>query len=77
MALANPLWGSPRIHGELLKLGFDVSQRSVARLSPRRPKPPSQTWRTFLQNHIADLVTVDFPVAGAGRHRGTNFRDRR
>src|SRR5467141_3763979 len=48
MALANPLWGAPRIHGELLKLGFDVSQRTVARLMPRRPKPPSQTWRTFL-----------------------------
>src|SRR3989441_1332517 len=41
MALANPLWGAPRIHGELLKLGFDISQRSVARLMPRRPKPPS------------------------------------
>ncbi len=50
MALANPLWGSPRIHGELLKLGFEVSQRTVARLMPRRPKSPSQTWRTFLQN---------------------------
>src|SRR6266481_6981230 len=60
MALANPLWGAPRIHGELLKLGFDVSQCTVARLMPRRPKPPSQTWRTFLQNHVADLVSVDF-----------------
>jgi hypothetical protein len=55
IALANPLWGAPRIHGELLKLGFDISQRSVARLMPRRPKPPSQTWRTFLENHLADL----------------------
>jgi putative transposase len=62
MALANPLWGSPRIHGELLKLGFEVSQRSVARLMPHRPKSPSQTWRTFLQNHLADLVSVDFFV---------------
>src|SRR6266849_1281896 len=43
MALANPLWGSPRIHGELLKLGFELSQRSVARLIPRRPKSPSET----------------------------------
>src|SRR5207237_2840995 len=60
MALANPLWGAPRIHGELLKLGFDVSQRTVARRMPRRPKSPSQTWRTFLQNHVADLVSVDF-----------------
>jgi putative transposase len=62
MALANPLWGAPRIHGELLKLGLDVSQRTVARLMPRRPKLPSQTWRTFLQNHLADLVSVDFFV---------------
>jgi transposase InsO family protein len=62
MALANPLWGSPRIHGELLKLGFEVSQRTVARLMPRRPKSPSQTWRTFLKNHLADLVSVDFFV---------------
>jgi len=67
MALANPLWGAPRIHGELLKLGLDVSQRSVARLMPRRPKPPSQTWRTFLRNHLADLVSVDFFVDRVGR----------
>src|SRR5436853_6993568 len=60
MALANPLWGAPRICGELLKLGFDVSQRTVARLMPRRSKPSSQTWRTFLENHIADLVSIDF-----------------
>src|SRR5438270_507223 len=58
MALANPLWGAPRIHGELLKLGLDVSQRTVGRLMPRRAKPPSQTWRTFLENHVADLVSV-------------------
>jgi hypothetical protein len=69
MALANPLWGSPRIHGELLKLGFDVSQRSVARLMPRRPKPPSQTWRTFLHNHVADLVSVDFFVVATATFR--------
>src|SRR5712664_185480 len=62
MALANPLWGAPRIHGELLKLGLDVSQRTVGRLMPRRSKPPSQTWRAFLQNHLADLVSVDFFV---------------
>ena len=62
MALANPHWGAPRIHGELLKLGFDVSQRTVARLMPHRPRPPSQTWRTFLQNHLAELVSVDFFV---------------
>jgi transposase InsO family protein len=69
MALANPLWGAPRIRGELLKLGLDVSQRSVARLMPRRPKPPSQTWRTFLQNHVADLVSVDFFVVPTATFR--------
>jgi transposase InsO family protein len=69
MALANPLWGSPRIHGELLKLGFEVSQRTVARLMPRRPKSPSQTWRTFLKNHLADLVSVDFFVVPTATFR--------
>jgi hypothetical protein len=69
MALANPLWGAPRIHGELLKLGLDISQRTVARLMPRRPKPPSQTWRTFLQNHLADLVSVDFFVVPTATFR--------
>jgi hypothetical protein len=53
IAEANPLWGSPRIHGELLKLGIPISERTVARLMPN--KPPSQTWRTFLNNHLSDL----------------------
>jgi hypothetical protein len=53
----------------LLKLGFEVSQRSVARLMPRRPKSPSQTWRTFLQNHLADLVSVDFLVVPTATFR--------
>ena len=60
MAGANPLWGAPRIHGELLKLGFDVSERTVSRLMPRRRKPPSQSWRTFLKNHLGSTVAVDF-----------------
>ena len=60
MAVANPLWGAPRIHGELLKLGFDVSERTVSRLMPRRRKPPSQSWRTFLNNHLGSTVAVDF-----------------
>jgi Homeodomain-like domain len=51
MATANPLWGAPRIHAELLKLGIDVSERTVSRLMPKRRKPPSQTWRTFLYGH--------------------------
>jgi putative transposase len=60
MAGANPLWGAPRIHGELLKLGFGVSERTVSRLMPRRRKPPSQSWRTFLKNHLGSTVAVDF-----------------
>ena len=56
MAAANPLWGAPRIHGELLKLGIDIAERTVSRLIPKRRPEPSQTWRTFVANHIADLV---------------------
>src|SRR6267143_4620865 len=60
MAAANPLWGAPRIHGELLKLGIHVAERTVSRLLPKRRTPPSQTWRTFLTNHVRDLVSLDF-----------------
>jgi putative transposase len=60
MAVANPLWGAPRIHGELGKLGIEVSERTVSRLLRRRRRPPSQTWRTFLTNHVAALVSMDF-----------------
>ena len=61
MAEANPLWGAPRIHAELLKLGVDISERSVSRLMPARPrKPPSQTWRTFLDNHVGSIASIDF-----------------
>jgi transposase InsO family protein len=59
MATANPLWGAPRIHGELLKLGINISERSVSRLMPRRLQPPSQTWRTFLANHLNEIASVD------------------
>ena len=59
MAGANPLWGAPRIHGELAKLGLSVSERTVSRLMPRRRRPSSQTWRTFLQNHASALVALD------------------
>ena len=59
MATAN-MWGAPRIHGELLKLGIDVSEATVSKYMPRRRKPPSQTWRTFLDNHVQNLVSVDF-----------------
>jgi putative transposase len=60
MAAANPLWGAPRIHGELLKLGIEVAERTVSRLISKRPAPPFQTWRTFLTNHVQDLVSIDF-----------------
>src|SRR5439155_7505283 len=60
MAAANPLWGAPRIHGELLKLGLDVSERTVSRFIPKRRPQPSQTWGTFLANHVRDLVSLDF-----------------
>ena len=60
MAAANPLWGAPRIHGELRKLGIEVAERTVSRLMPKRPTPPSQTWRTFLTNPVQDLVSIDF-----------------
>ena len=62
MSQANPLWGAPRIHGELLKLGFDVSQATVGRYLPWRPKVPSPTWRSFLQNHMHDTAAVDMFV---------------
>ena len=60
LAAANPLWGAPRIHGELLKLGITVAVRTVSRLLPTRRTPPSQPWRTFLANHVRDLVSIDF-----------------
>ncbi len=60
MATANPYWGAPRIHGELLKLGMEVSERTVSRLMPKCRKPPSQTWKAFLNNHVQGLVSVDF-----------------
>ena len=70
MAQANSTWGAPRIHGELLKLGFAISQRTVGRLMPKGPrKPPSRTWRTFLDNHVKDLVSIDFFVVPTATFR--------
>jgi transposase InsO family protein len=63
MSLDNPLWGAPRIHGELLKLGFAVAQSSVAKYMGKRSGPPSQGWRTFLCNHAPDIAAMDFFVA--------------
>ncbi len=60
MSRENPIWGAPRIHGELLKLGIDIGETSVSKYMVRRRSPPSQTWRTFLANHLKSLVSVDF-----------------
>jgi putative transposase len=62
MSLANPRWGAPRIHGELLKLGIQISQTTVAKYMVWHRKPPSQNWRTFLKNHMQTLVSADFFV---------------
>jgi transposase InsO family protein len=62
MGVENPLWGAPRIHGELLKLGFEVAQSSVAKYMVKRRGPPSQEWRTFLSNHAPDIAAMDLFV---------------
>ena len=59
MSIENPLWGAPRIHGELLKLGFEVAQSSVAKYMVKRRVPPSQGWCTFLRNHAPDIAAMD------------------
>jgi putative transposase len=60
MSRENPIWGAPRIHGELLKLGIDIGETSVSKYMIRRRRPPSQTWKTFLENHVKSMVSVDF-----------------
>src|ERR1035437_10091047 len=62
MSIENPLWGAPRIHGELLKLGFKIAQSSVAKYMVKRRGPPSQEWRTFLCNHAPDIAAMDLFV---------------
>ena len=62
MSLENPLWGAPRLHGELLKLGFEIAQSSVAKYMVKRRRPPSQGWRTFLCNHAPDIAAMDLFV---------------
>ena len=60
MCCENPTWGAPRIRGELLKLGIDIGESSVSKYMVRCRKPRSQTWRTFLDNHLQQLVSIDF-----------------
>jgi transposase InsO family protein len=62
MSVENLLWGAPRIHGELLKLGFEIAQSSVAKYMVKRCGPPSQGWSTFLRNHAPDIAAMDFFV---------------
>jgi hypothetical protein len=62
MSIANPLWGAPRIHGELLKLGIDIGQTSVAKYTVKRRGPPSQGWKTFLHNHVDGIAAMDLFV---------------
>jgi transposase InsO family protein len=62
MSLANPFWGAPRIHGELLKLGIAVGQTTVAKYMARRRRPPSQGWKTFLRNHTDAIASIDMFV---------------
>ncbi|MBW8036527.1 MAG: hypothetical protein FVQ79_13100 [Planctomycetes bacterium] len=70
MAEENPLWGAPTIHGELLKLGINISERTVSKLIRKRtPKPPSQTWRTFIKNNMTEMVAMDFHVVPTIRFR--------
>ena len=60
--MENPLWGAPRVHGELLKLGFAVAQSSVAKYMVKRRGPPGQGWRTFLHNHVPEIAAMDLFV---------------
>jgi putative transposase len=69
MSRDNPLWGAPRVHGELLKLGIEVSQATVGRYLPRRSKAPSPTWRSFLRNHMTVIVAVDMFVVATATFR--------
>jgi putative transposase len=69
MAAANPLWGAPRIQGELLKLGIDVAERTVSRLMPSVVPSPLRIWRTFIANHVQDLVSIDFFTVPTARLR--------
>jgi transposase InsO family protein len=62
MSVDNPLWGAPRIHGELLKLGFEVAQSTVAKYMIKRSRPPGQSWWTFLRNHAPEIAAMDLFV---------------
>jgi hypothetical protein len=67
MSRNNPLWGAPRIHGELLTLGIDIGETSVSKYMVRNRKPPSQSWKTFVNNRLTTLVSVDFFIVPTKR----------
>jgi hypothetical protein len=69
MAIANPLWRAPRIHGGLKMLGITISERTVSRILRSVPRRPSQTWKTFLRSHLGQIVSVDFFIVPTIRLR--------
>ena len=70
LSSSNPMWGAPRIHGELLKLGIEISERSVSGIIKRNNrKPPSQSWKTFMSNHMTDMAAIDFLVVPSIRFK--------
>ena len=69
MSRENPLWGAPRVHGELMKLGIKISEATVSKYMTRLPKPPSQTWRTFFRNHANCIASIDFFVSPTATFR--------
>ncbi len=68
ISLVNPLWGAQRIHGELLKLGIEVAQSTVAKYMVKHRRPPSQSWKTFLRNHANGIAAIDLFVVPWARH---------
>jgi putative transposase len=60
MCLENPIWGAPRIHSELLLLGYDICETTISNYMVKQKQPPSQTWKTFLKNHVIDITAVVF-----------------
>jgi hypothetical protein len=70
VSLANPLWGAPRIHGELLKLGIEIGQTKVGKYMAKERRPPSQGWRTFISNHAEEIAALDWSPTGGGEYCG-------
>ncbi len=60
ISLENPLWGAPRIHGEMMKLGYEICETTIAKYMVQRTGPPSQSWQTFIRNHMAEIAAIDF-----------------